>query len=747
MIYIDRQSIPVPDLFMSEEVRIAQENARHFFSRVREDRLQTRFEFDAKIWNRAMRALTQLFRGKCGYCESLIPEGGGVVDHFRPLSDAVGLDARSNADGYWWLAYQWENLYLACVTCSRNKGHQFPVAGEHAIPETLGDALIREHSLLLDPCLDDAESYFSFERSGHVKEEGLAATNPIFSKSLNRGRSTIEVFGLNRINLIQMRQAVIVETRRELSRATSAMRVGGRWDNLILEVIAPSRSYLALRRQFLYRWSSNLQKSGSVNVKARISQVGRTSAEIAELFRPPSVQLRAKNTLVETRSHRRVSGSGRKQASDIERIEIKNFRAIHHLVLDLTSGTRENGIWRAGWKVLLGENGTGKTSILQAIALTLMGPEYVAKLGLSSAAQLRKLPKSGKRARSGYVRLKLSTESKYLEMRFDAKSFRFDGDFKRAHSFLFIRAFGPNRLLPTRDQRGPRSGGNPLKIDNLMNPFLPACDVEGWFSGLRDPDVFGSAAMTIKDLFAIDSRSKIFMRDGQVMIPLGRTQVALDELSGGYQSVLVLAADIIQGFNGKTHDLRRTAGVVLVDEIDAHLHPRWKMRVVDDLRRTFPGMQFIVSTHEPLCLKGVSTGEIVVMRRTGSRVELIDKNDLPSPAGLRVDQLLTSRFFGLHTTIDPDLEEDFEAYYTLLVKRDLSKSETQAKIALKHKLAEVGVLGNTRRDRLMYELIDKYLAKEDLIANPAQRTRLKEKTKREIKAIWKKPLPTSRDVR
>ena len=79
--------------------------------------------------------------------------------------------------------------------------------------------------------------------------------------------------------------------------------------------------------------------------------------------------------------------------------------------------------------------------------------------------------------------------------------------------------------------------------------------------------------------------------------------------------------------------MSHASGIVLLDEIDAHLHPRWKMRIVESLRATFSGMQFIVTTHEPLCLRGIKEQEVVVLRREGDDVRYID--DLPSPSDLR----------------------------------------------------------------------------------------------------------------
>ncbi|MBL0083685.1 MAG: hypothetical protein IPP37_15290 [Saprospiraceae bacterium] len=89
-------------------------------------------------------------------------------------------------------------------------------------------------------------------------------------------------------------------------------------------------------------------------------------------------------------------------------------------------------------------------------------------------------------------------------------------------------------------------------------------------------------------------------------------------------------------------------------------------------------MQFIVTTHEPLCLEGIK-------RRRGSVPNKDwDKNiyaitDLPDPATLRVDQILTSPFFGLHSAVDPDTERMFNEYYSLLAKEKLTVRKKKTK--------------------------------------------------------------------
>ena len=100
-------------------------------------------------------------------------------------------------------------------------------------------------------------------------------------------------------------------------------------------------------------------------------------------------------------------------------------------------------------------------------------------------------------------------------------------------------------------------------------------------------------------------------------------ELALDQLSGGYRIMLALAADLARRMaQGNPHldDPLDSEAVVLIDEVDLHLHPGWQQRVLTDLAATFPNTQFIVSTHSPQVLTTVQPKHIVELRREDGRI-------------------------------------------------------------------------------------------------------------------------------
>ena len=103
-----------------------------------------------------------------------------------------------------------------------------------------------------------------------------------------------------------------------------------------------------------------------------------------------------------------------------------------------------------------------------------------------------------------------------------------------------------------------------------------------------------------------------------------REDLDLEQMSGGYRIMLALAADLARRMaQGNPHldNPLQSGAIVLIDEVDLHLHPSWQQQVLPDLRRTFPNTQFIVSTHSPQVLSTVHPERIVSLRRRNGRIE------------------------------------------------------------------------------------------------------------------------------
>ena len=98
----------------------------------------------------------------------------------------------------------------------------------------------------------------------------------------------------------------------------------------------------------------------------------------------------------------------------------------------------------------------------------------------------------------------------------------------------------------------------------------------------------------------------------------------IEQLSGGYRTMLAMVMDLARRMGQANPHLGAnslsTTGVVLIDEVDLHLHPRWQQRVLVDLMAVFPKVQFVVTTHSPQVLTTVRPEHIVRLRREGANV-------------------------------------------------------------------------------------------------------------------------------
>ncbi|MED5371161.1 MAG: AAA family ATPase [Myxococcota bacterium] len=132
--------------------------------------------------------------------------------------------------------------------------------------------------------------------------------------------------------------------------------------------------------------------------------------------------------------------------------------------------------------------------------------------------------------------------------------------------------------------------------------------------------------------------------------------VPMDQLSLGYQSTLTWVVDLVARMYHRYPESENPLAepvVVLIDELDLHLHPRWQREVIGYLSARFPKAQFIATAHSPLVVQAAEGANIAVFRREGDHV-VIDQ-DHQNIRGWRVDQLLTSDLFGLESARSPEV--------------------------------------------------------------------------------------------
>jgi len=210
-------------------------------------------------------------------------------------------------------------------------------------------------------------------------------------------------------------------------------------------------------------------------------------------------------------------------------------------------------------------------------------------------------------------------------------------------------------------------------VQSQFDPLATLPNPIDWLTKCND-DQFNAAARALRVILMLNDDQVFERSDTQVIIDTMGRRAPLSEMSVGYKSVVALATDIIRELFYYYDNTEFAHAVVLIDEIETHLHPRWKMRIMSLLREAFPKVQFIVSTHDPLCLRGMFNGEVFVLQRDPNNAVVETLKDLPNVQGMRAEQLLTSDFFGLATT-DPIGDLAVEDFHRLSVKEDRTLAE------------------------------------------------------------------------
>lgn len=347
----------------------------------------------------------------------------------------------------------------------------------------------------------------------------------------------------------------------------------------------------------------------------------------------------------------------------LNKIHIKNIRSIADFEMNFDKP--------AGWHVIIGDNGAGKSTIVRSISLGIIGPNDSKALRLNLNDWVRRgenevgfisltVQKSNEDSKTGKSRPRTKPfDATLLLRRKERNGYVLEGNkgapeeniWSNAYGW-FSCAFGPFRRFTGGEKEwmkvyysDPRAAAH-LSVFGEDVALTEAID---WLKNLhiKTLEKANSSSMMMDDNDSeILASLKSFLNEGG-LLPHGATldsissegvffidgngaRVDVTQMSDGYRSILSLTFELIRQMvrsfgqqevfknfkKGKfTIDL---PGVVLIDEIDAHLHPSWQARIGDWFLKVFPGIQFIVTTHSPLICRASENGSIWRLRAPGS---------------------------------------------------------------------------------------------------------------------------------
>lgn len=179
----------------------------------------------------------------------------------------------------------------------------------------------------------------------------------------------------------------------------------------------------------------------------------------------------------------------------------------------------------------------------------------------------------------------------------------------------------------------------------------------------------------------------------------------LSRLSLGYQTMTAwmvdLAAQLFKHYPNSANPIAEPA-VVLIDEIDLHLHPKWQRTIMAYLSERFVNTQFIVTAHSPLIVQAAENANIVVLKREGDSVKI---HQHPQDVkGWRIDQLLTSDLFDIPSARSPHYENLLTQRRQILSQPHLSSADQERLNELEAQIGDLPT-AETRQDMEAMDII------------------------------------------
>lgn len=385
----------------------------------------------------------------------------------------------------------------------------------------------------------------------------------------------------------------------------------------------------------------------------------------------------------------------------LRRIRIKNLRSLADIELTFGSDGRPRR-----WTMLLGENGCGKSTLLRAIALVTAGSDALPELIGDPQSWIRNSTPAA------FIEADIETaegQPRNLEIRFlrgeNIRSF-FDSNRDtlneldralghNAANYLTV-AYGASRRINVGRESQQRSSTfrtpRAQSVATLFSADAQLSSVESWaFDVHYRQDDAGLSVIedALRDLLPGVIFKGIDKTRRELIFETADGRVPLEQLSDGYQNMTGWCGDLLFRITeayGHYRDPLSARGLLLIDEIDLHLHPTWQRRLREFIDDKLPNFQIVGTTHSPLTAQQTGENELYFLRREADREVHIHAYE-GAARNLMIHQVLLSPMFGL-ATMDSKVVEDMKhEYRTLRDRTDLVLPERKRLVELESVLS------------------------------------------------------------
>ena len=420
-------------------------------------------------------------------------------------------------------------------------------------------------------------------------------------------------------------------------------------------------------------------------------------------------------------------------------VELVNIRCFRELKLELVTEAGEP----IHWVMILGDNAAGKSTLLRSIALGLSNES-------DTVALMKEVPGKFVRegASEGHIKLGLieTVSGRFFSLTtYIIRSAENNEGVRKVSepgsgfpwSEIFVCGYGTQRSQQSHASHESYTVHD--AVESLFNDSVSLQNPEVIL--LRQaPDIRANIERRLLEVLLLDDQEFeiAYPKTGfEIRGPWG--ELPLPVLSDGYRSMAQWLLDFIgwlihaERFIGNPE----IGGILLLDEIEQHLHPYWQRYLLKRLRKQFPLTQMFTSTHTPLMAAGLADIERSLLLRL-DRVEdgsiearTMDPRDL---TGKRADQVLASDAFGLVTSRSPDSESSLHRYAELLGRRSRNSAEEEELENLAQQLQSAFRFGENEFERGVEAAVSRALKNMVLEARPEL---LDLETRKQLRAIFR----------
>lgn len=384
----------------------------------------------------------------------------------------------------------------------------------------------------------------------------------------------------------------------------------------------------------------------------------------------------------------------------LKKLSLQNFKCLSNIELSFERTKTEN----RKWTLILGENGTGKSNILKSIALVTSGSNALGELLGNADSWIKFKEKSctitaeleTKKGEERKISLQFNRGdnlSKIISNNKDSLHM-IDDAIENADRNYFVVAYGASRRLSNDvfSNFEKSRNGRSINVRNLFDNASTLNPLTAWIieldyrSGNEGIDLVKEA---LKDFLPNITFHSIDKEKKQVLFETVDGIIPLEQLSDGYQNMAAWIGDLLFRITETFKDYKsplEARGLLLIDEVDLHLHPKWQRKLIDFIGKKLPNFQVVATTHSPLTAQQADTGELFALKRNDNNiVEIIPFSG--SPKSLLINQLLMTPVFGLETDESYEVQQTKNEYEELKAKGDnLNNDEKEKLKVVKRKL-------------------------------------------------------------